>query len=84
MTEYTGPQPPEYIVTTRDDASAGLDSGESGNEPIDHEAVRRRFPWVGLGESGEHGLSTRYREIMAAARKTREIVEAVGQVRRSE
>ncbi|MFD8531462.1 hypothetical protein ACFV0L_28985 [Streptosporangium canum] len=55
----------------------------SDEEPIDYEAVRRRFPWVGLGESGEHDLSTRYREIMAEARKNREIVEAIDAIRLS-
>ncbi|WP_179281889.1 hypothetical protein [Streptosporangium subroseum] len=37
-------------------------------QPIDYEAVRHRFPWVGLGASGEPDLSTRYRAIMAEAR----------------
>lgn len=44
------------------------------DEPsIDYEAVRRRFPWVGLGETGEHDLSVRYREIMV----DREIVDTI-------
>ncbi|MER5418209.1 hypothetical protein [Streptosporangium roseum] len=55
----------------------------SDEEPIDYEAARRRFPWIGLGESGEPDLSTRYREIMAEARKNREIVEAIDAVRLS-
>ncbi|WP_204018283.1 hypothetical protein [Sphaerimonospora thailandensis] len=41
----------------------------SDDEPIDYEAVRRRFPWVGKGESGESDLSCRYRQIMAEGRK---------------
>jgi hypothetical protein len=53
----------------------------SDEEPIDYEAVRRRFPWVGMGDSGEHDLSVRYREIMAEARKNREVVEAIDAVR---
>ncbi|GII75694.1 hypothetical protein Sru01_06760 [Sphaerisporangium rufum] len=40
-------------------------------EPIDYEAVRQRFPWVGLGASGDHDLSARYREIMATAGENR-------------
>lgn len=50
-------------------------------QPIDYEAVRRRFPWIGLG--GDEDLSGRYREIMAEARRDREIVEAIDAVRRS-
>ncbi|MEV6867688.1 hypothetical protein AB0M44_42710 [Streptosporangium subroseum] len=34
-------------------------------ELIDYEAIRKRFPWVGIMDSGEHDLSSRYREIMA-------------------
>ncbi|WP_169945299.1 hypothetical protein [Microbispora sp. H11081] len=41
----------------------------SDDKPIDYEAVRRRFPWVGLGESGESELSGRYRQIMAEGQK---------------
>jgi hypothetical protein len=55
----------------------------SDEEPIDYEAVRRRFPWVGLGASGEHDLSSRYREIMAEARKNREVVKAIDAARLS-
>ncbi|WP_157518158.1 hypothetical protein [Herbidospora mongoliensis] len=55
----------------------------SDEEPIDYEAARRRFPWVGLGVSGESDLSTRYREIMTEARRNREIVEAIEAIRLS-
>lgn len=50
---------------------------------IDYTRIRRRFPWVGLVNTGERDLSARYREIMAEARRDREIVEAIDSVRRS-
>lgn len=50
---------------------------------IDYASVRRRFPWVGLVNVGEHDLAARYREIMAEARRDREIVEAIDSIRRS-
>lgn len=50
---------------------------------IDNGPVRRRFPWVGLVNTGEQDLSARYREIMAEARRDREIVEAIDNIRRS-
>lgn len=34
-------------------------------EPIDYEAIRARFPWVGLVSTGENDMSVRYRELMA-------------------
>lgn len=49
----------------------------SDDEPIDYAKVRERFPWVGIIDSGETDLSSRYREIMAASRRNREIVEAI-------
>jgi hypothetical protein len=55
----------------------------SDDEPIDYEAIRRRFPWVGLGTSEENDFSLRYREIMAEARRDREIVEAIDAIRHS-
>jgi hypothetical protein len=55
----------------------------SDEQPIDYEAIRRRFPWVGLVTTGEHDLSARYREIMAEASRDRKIVEAIDAVRRS-
>ncbi|MGI5287905.1 hypothetical protein ACQEVF_31825 [Nonomuraea polychroma] len=52
-------------------------------EPIDLEAVRRRFPWVGMVSIDEPDLSSRYREIMAEAHRDRVIVEAIDSARRS-
>ncbi|WP_280499012.1 hypothetical protein [Nocardia cyriacigeorgica] len=52
------------------------------NEPVDYDAVRQRFPWVGLADTGEGDLSARYREMMANARRDREIVEAIEAVQR--
>ena len=51
--------------------------------PIVYEAVRARFPWVGIFDSGESELSSRYREIMAESRRNREIVAAIDAARRS-
>ncbi|WP_171075321.1 hypothetical protein [Nonomuraea basaltis] len=50
---------------------------------IDLEAVRRRFPWVGMASIDEPDLSSRYREIMAEAHRDRVIVEAIDSARRS-
>ncbi len=50
---------------------------------IDYEAIRARFPWAGLVSTGEGDLASRYREMMAQARRDREIVEAIDAVRRS-
>lgn len=47
------------------------------------EALRERFPWVGLGSPGETDLSGRYRDIMARARVNEEIVEAIDEIRRN-
>lgn len=54
----------------------------SDEQPIDYEAVRSRFPWAGLAETGEHDLSARHREIMAESRRDREIVQAIDAIRR--
>lgn len=54
----------------------------SEEQPIDYEAVRSRFPWAGLVETGAHDLSARYREIMAESRRDHEIVEAIDAIRR--
>ncbi|MEU9884755.1 hypothetical protein [Sphaerisporangium sp. NPDC051011] len=51
--------------------------------PLDYEAIRRRFPWVGLGPDEEHDFSQSYRDVMAAAGAGREIIEAVETIRRS-
>jgi hypothetical protein len=52
-------------------------------EHIDTDEVRKRFPWVGLASIDEPELSVRYREILADARKDREIVAAIEAARRS-
>ncbi|MEU9884426.1 hypothetical protein [Sphaerisporangium sp. NPDC051011] len=52
--------------------------------PFDYEAIRKRFRWVGSIASGERELSQRYRQIMAKARKDREIVEAIDAIWKSE
>lgn len=52
-------------------------------EPIDYEAIRERFPWVGLGSEEKSDFSARYREIMNQARVDREAMEAIDAVRRS-
>jgi hypothetical protein len=44
---------------------------------IDLESLRRRFPWVRLASIDDPALSSRYREIMAEARRDGEIVEAI-------
>jgi hypothetical protein len=49
-------------------------------QPIDYKSVRQRFPWIGLGGDD---VSGRYREIMAAAHRNREIVEAIDSLRHS-
>jgi hypothetical protein len=75
MTQHSSPWPLEDAVTSPDDApAAGLDAEESDHVVIDYEAVRR-FPWVGLGASGEQDLSTRYREISVMTRQNDEIME---------
>jgi hypothetical protein len=53
------------------------------DQQIDLESLRRRFPWVGLASIDDPTLSSRYREIMAEARRDREIVEAIDAIRRS-
>lgn len=58
--------------------SEGMD-----DQQIDIDEVRARFPWVGLASIDVPELSVRYREILADARKDREIVEAIEAARRS-
>ena len=53
------------------------------SEHIGTDEVRERFPWVGLASIDEPELSVRYREILADARKDREIVAAIEAARRS-
>jgi hypothetical protein len=50
---------------------------------MDIESLRQRFPWVGLASIDDTDLSGRYREIMAEARRDREIVEAIDAIRRT-
>lgn len=52
-------------------------------EPIDYEAVRRRFPWVGLADDETIPRAARYREIMTRARLDRAAMEAIEAVRSS-
>ncbi|GAA4206445.1 hypothetical protein [Microbispora amethystogenes] len=41
------------------------------DEPADGEAIVLRFPWTRLASAEEPALAARYREIIAAARRTR-------------
>lgn len=50
-------------------------------EPIDYEAVRKRFPWVGLADDETIPRAALYREIMTRARLNREAMEAIEAVR---
>ena len=50
---------------------------------VDYEALRLRFPWVGLVDEDWGDVATRYREIMADALIDRRTVEAIDAVRRS-
>lgn len=52
-------------------------------EQIDIDALRQHYPWVVLASIDEPELSVRYREILAEARKDREIVAAIEAARRS-
>lgn len=65
------------------DRSLGRIRGMSESQPIDYEAARKRFPWIGLGAHEAADLSGRYREIMAQARTDREAMEAIDSIRRS-
>jgi predicted nucleic acid-binding protein len=40
-------------------------------EPIDVEALQRRFPWVGIASIDEPDLATRYREIISPVQEDR-------------
>ena len=53
------------------------------DQQIDVDSLRERFPWVGLASVEEPELSACYREILADARKDREIVAAIEAARRS-
>jgi adenosyl cobinamide kinase/adenosyl cobinamide phosphate guanylyltransferase len=49
---------------------------------IDYDALRVRFPWIGLGVVEESDFAQRYRDIEARARQDREVVDAIDEVRR--
>ncbi|NYH86812.1 hypothetical protein [Actinopolymorpha cephalotaxi] len=53
----------------------------SEEPPVDLDALRERFPWVGMA-GFEGDFSARYREIMAESRRDRGIVEAIDAARR--
>ena len=53
------------------------------SEPIDYEAVRRRFPWIGIFDEDWGNVASRYRDIMGSALKDRETMEAIDAVRRT-
>lgn len=53
------------------------------DKPIDDEALRERFPWIGLFDEDWGNVASRYREIMAEAFVDRRTVEAIDAVRRS-
>ncbi|MEU8194592.1 hypothetical protein AB0C10_12525 [Microbispora amethystogenes] len=59
------------------------DAEAAGEEPIDYPTIRQRFPWVGRGPTEEHDFSKTYRDVMAGARVSREIIEAIEEIRRS-
>jgi hypothetical protein len=53
------------------------------DQSIDMDALRVRFPWIGLADVDQPDLASRYREIMAESHRDREIVEAIESIRRS-
>jgi hypothetical protein len=55
----------------------------SEDQSIDMDALRARFPWIGLADLDQPDLSSRYREIMAESHRNSEIVEAIESVRHS-
>jgi hypothetical protein len=57
--------------------------GVMDDQPINYEALRERFPWVGLFDEDWGDIASRYREIMAEALMDRRIVEAIDAVWRS-
>lgn len=50
---------------------------------IDDEALRRRFPWVGLVDDDRWDVASRYREILSDALFNRRVVEVVDAVERA-
>ena len=55
----------------------------SEDRDVDYEALRARFPWVGLVDDDWGDVAPRYREIMSEALIDRRTVEAIDAVRRS-
>jgi len=53
------------------------------DQSIDLDALRVRFPWIGLADVDQPDLASRYREIMGESHRDREIVEAIESIRRS-
>jgi hypothetical protein len=62
---------------------AGTVEGMSDEPAIDYEALRLRFPWVGLADEETLPSAARYREVMARAHIDREAVDALEAVRRT-
>lgn len=52
-------------------------------QSIDKDALRARFPWIGLADIDQPDLAGRYREITAEAHRDREIVETIESIRHS-
>ena len=48
---------------------------------VDDEALRLRFPWIGLVDDDWGDVATRYRQIMSEALVNRRTVEAIKAVR---
>jgi hypothetical protein len=55
----------------------------SEDRDVDYEALRMRFPWVGLVDEDWGDVATRYREILSDALINRRTVEAIDAVRHS-
>jgi hypothetical protein len=49
---------------------------------VDDEALRRRFPWVGLVDDDWGDVASRYRGILSDALINRRVVDAVDAVKR--
>lgn len=54
----------------------------SEDRDVDDEALRLRFPWVGLVDDDWGDVAPRYRQIMSDALVNRRTVEAIDAVRR--
>lgn len=55
----------------------------SEGEPIDYEALRVRFPWVGLADEEAMPAAAHHRDVMARARIDREAMDALDAARQS-